>query len=608
MAGKIDVRERAALAADPEAVWALLADTDRLNRAVGLPPVRFTPWPGPARPGHYRAETRFWGLRLRYEEFPFDWVEGRRHSVLRRFEAGPLNEIHGGVVLTPRSDGGTDLEVFALARPRPGWPRWLVRLTLRKSVRDVVEFVRAWERHRRDPAAGPDPSLPPSRSVCEETLEARLSALQDGPLVGRLREHLRTASDLEVTSIRPYELADRWGHDRGEVLRFLLRAVSAGVVELVWSVLCPHCQAPVQRTGALQDLRAQVHCDTCRIDFGTDLGASVEARFRVHPAVRQARAQTYCIGGPANSPSLAAQFRLQPGEHRREEVRLQPGVVRIRCYPTLGFTSRRLLGSGGGCFRITCTPEGLSVEGDIPRAGDVLLEIENALNTEALLVVERESWRESSATGIEVIALQDFRELFPGQAVAPGERLAVSSLAVLFTDLRGSTELYRRLGDGRAFAFVREHFRYLAACVSRYRGGLVKTMGDAVMACFARGRDALEAAVEMQANWDAFLRSRDVGLEVRLKVGVHQGPSIAIENAGALDYFGTTVNLAARVQGESKGDDVVFTRSMMEEDPEVRAWLAGLEFPREEFTALLKGLEGHHALFRLRPPARAVPT
>jgi class 3 adenylate cyclase len=109
----------------------------------------------------------------------------------------------------------------------------------------------------------------------------------------------------------------------------------------------------------------------------------------------------------------------------------------------------------------------------------------------------------------------------------------------------------------------------------------------------------------MQANWDAFLRGRDVSSAVRLKVGVHQGPSIAIRNAEALDYFGTTVNLAARVQAQSEGDDVVFTRSM-EEDPEVRAWLVGLEFPREEFAASLKGLEGNHALCRLRPLGRPV--
>ncbi len=604
MADEIAVRERAALASEPEAVWTLLADTDRLNRAVGLPPVRFAPWPDPSRRGHYRAETRFLGLTMRYEEFPFDWVEGRRHSVLRRFDGGPLQEIRGGVTLTPRPDGGTDLEVFALARPRPGWPRWLVRLPLCKSVRDVAEFARAWDRHRQDPATGPDPSLPPARSISEEILEARLRALGDAPLAGRLREFLRTASDLEVTAIRPYELADRWGHDRTETLRFFLRAVPAGLLELVWSVLCPHCHAPAQRAGALEDLRGKVHCDTCRIEFGTDLAASVEARFAVHPAVRRARAETYCIGGPANTPYVAAQFRLEPGERRREEVRLRPGVIRIRCYPTLGFASRRLTGSGGGRLGIACGPDGLRVEGESPRAGEMVLEIENTLNTEALLVLERESWRETAVTGLEVLALQDFMDLFPGQAVAPGERLAVSSLAVLFTDLRGSTELYRQVGDGRAFAFVREHFRYLAECVSRHRGGLVKTMGDAVMACFSRGRDALEAAVEMQENWDAFLRGRDVGAAVRLKVGVHQGPSIAIHNAGMLDYFGTTVNLAARVQGQSAGGDVVFTRSM-EEDPEVRAWLAGLEFPREEFSASLKGLEGNHALCRLRPPARA---
>jgi class 3 adenylate cyclase len=152
--------------------------------------------------------------------------------------------------------------------------------------------------------------------------------------------------------------------------------------------------------------------------------------------------------------------------------------------------------------------------------------------------------------------------------------------------------------------------------VSLHRGGVVKTMGDAVMATFASGRDAVEAAIEMQRDWDAFRRerfstagrralgvehrSRNDFEEVTLKIGIHQGPAIAINNAGKLDYFGTMVNKAARVQAQSAGDDVVFSLAVAE-DPEVRRVLASSGLQEEIVTVPLKGLEGDHVLHRIRP-------
>ena len=228
------------------------------------------------------------------------------------------------------------------------------------------------------------------------------------------------------------------------------------------------------------------------------------------------------------------------------------------------------------------------------------LEVTNGLGTEALVVIERETWREAAATAALVTSLQDFRDLFPSEAVAPGEEIGIASLAVLFTDLKGSTDLYRALGDAKAFSFVQNHFRYLVEAVSNHRGGVVKTMGDAVMATFASGRDALEAAAAMQRGWVEFRHGHGDHAGVSLKIGLHQGPAIAINNAGKLDYFGTTINMAARVQAQSEGDDVVFTQAI-EEDPQVRAYLASEGGKRETMTVALKGLGGGHTLIRSRP-------
>jgi class 3 adenylate cyclase len=587
VAASVSVSARTRIKVPLDALWEFLADTERVNRAVDLPAISFIPLPDPQKKGYYRAETSFLGMKVEYEEQPFEWVRGRYYQVERRFPSGPLERAVGGMRFAPAGEE-TDLEVFAEMLPRNLLGTIVAKRILgRKATQDMLELARAFERHVLRSEA--TPALPLPADLHAEVLDARLATLKGLSSVPKLRAHLLTAPDLQVVRMRPFEVADRWSEDRTAVLRLFLHAARVGVLDLNWTVLCPSCRVAVRQSLTLSQVKSQAHCETCGIGFGADLSKSVEARFTVNPAVRPARRDVYCIGGPANTPQIVAQLRVQPGEERREAFSLPTGGLRVRCYQSPG-----ILALSG--MRVTCAPGGIAVEAGTPG----LLEVKNSLPIEALVVVERETWKESAATAALVTSIQDFRDLFPNEAVAPGEEIGIESLAVLFTDLKGSTELYQKLGDSKAFGFVQNHFRYLVEAVSLHRGGVVKTMGDAVMATFASGRDAVEAGVEMQRHWAAFRKERGGYDEVALKVGIHQGPAIAINNAGKLDYFGTMVNKAARVQAQSAGDDVVFSGAVAE-DPEVRAYLASAGLQEEIVSVPLKGLEGDHVLHRVRP-------
>jgi adenylate cyclase len=603
VAEPLTVSARIRLEVPLDRLWDFLSDTERLNRAVNLPAISFVPLPDPQKKGYYRAETSFLGVRLAYEEQPFEWVKGRYYQVERRFSSGPLERVVGGMRFFPAGKG-TELEVFADLVPRNLLGSLVARRIIgKKATQDAIELARAFERHlTRDE---PPPALPSPADLHPDVLAARLKDVGGLGPESKLRDHLLQSPDLEVVRMRPFDLADRWGEDRTSVLRLFLHAAKAGVLDLVWSVLCPSCRVAVKQTLTLSQLESKAHCETCQVEFGPDLARSIEARFTVNPAVRPARREVYCIGGPANMPQIHSQLRVAPGQRRKEEFRDPLGGLRVRCYQAPGILSLKGLS-------VRVEKDGLKVEPGTPG----LLEIENTLGVEALVVVEREAWKQSAATAALVTSMQDFRDLFPGEAVAPGEELGIESLAVLFTDLKGSTELYQKLGDAKAFGFVQNHFRYLVEAVSMNRGGVVKTMGDAVMAIFASAKDAVQAGVEMQRHWGGFRgerfntiqRSRmGVGHrtksdfdEVSLKVGIHQGSAIAINNAGKLDYFGTMVNKAARVQAQSVGDDVVFSLQVAE-DPDVRAYLASTGLKEEIVSVALKGLEGDHVLHRVRP-------
>jgi class 3 adenylate cyclase len=586
-----------------DALWTFLSDTERLNRAVDLPPVTFVPLPDPQKKGYYKAEATYLGLKMTYDELPFEWVKGRYFQVERRYSAGPLERFVGGMRFAA-SNGGTDLEVFAELNPRNLIGVLLAKkVAPKKAAQDMMDLARAFERHVA--RSGPPAALPDPRDLHPDVLDARLTTLKDLPAIPKLRNHLLTASDLDVVRMRPFEIADQWREDRTAILRLFLHAARVGVIDINWTVLCPSCRVAVRKTQTLSQLKAQAHCETCRIEFGADLSKSVEARFTVNPAVRPARREIYCIGGPQNMPQIVAQLRVQPGELRKEAFPDPTAGLRIRCFQAPG-----ILPLSG--LRAVVEAGGLRLDPGTPGT----LEVENKLGVEALVVVERETWKESAATAALVTSIQDFRDLFPSEAVAPGEEIGIESLAILFTDLKGSTELYEKLGDSKAFSFVQNHFRYLVEAVSLHRGGVVKTMGDAVMATFASGLDAVMAAFEMQQNWDSFRSDRfsTAGREklgvahrsksdfegVTLKIGIHQGPAIAINNAGKLDYFGTMVNKAARVQAQSVGDDIIFSLAVAE-DPEVRRFIASRGLKEEVVTVPLKGLEGDHVLHRVRP-------
>ena len=143
----------------------------------------------------------------------------------------------------------------------------------------------------------------------------------------------------------------------------------------------------------------------------------------------------------------------------------------------------------------------------------------------------------------------------------------------MFTDLRNSTQLYREIGDATAFGRVMNHFDVLEKVIAEEDGALVKTIGDAVMAVFRRPASALKAMLSAQ---EMLAAPPQGNAPLTLKAGVHTGPCIAVTLNDRLDYFGSTVNMAARLEGLSTGNDVIISHALYD-DPEVRAFLASRE-------------------------------
>lgn len=596
----ITLRATLDLDAPPERLWPLLSDTGKIDRTIGIPAFESSAL---APDLSFAVNSHYLGMPVAWHEYPYEWVFEQWYQVERAFEPPvPIRRLRTRTTLSPLEGGRTRLDVIVELEPRGLLGRAIAPLYIeRKLMRDLLRAYRAFA----DLARADEQSVPPQRrpSVNESRLAQaadRLGQLGMRPaLVERLAAHLRGADDPDVIRMRPFALADAWGEQRLELLRLFLYATRAGLLDLEWDVICPSCRGPSARLPTLGALSEDAHCSSCNIRYDVNFDELVELRFTVSPEIRETADLAYCIGGPANTRHIVSQIWLQPGETKQLRLRLGAGDYRLRTRQLGSWAVLRAAADArASASQVSFEQSATFVTAQQLRPGEVTLTLENAAGGSLLAILEQTAWSAQSVSAAFVTALDEFRQLFSSQVLAPGLGVSIRNLTFLFSDLKGSTRLYDLIGDTPAYARVRDHFDILKAIIARRRGALVKTIGDAVMAVFPSAEDAVEASLEIQREFTEGQIARG-DPPLRVKLGLHRGPCIAVNANDLLDYFGSTVNIAARVQNESQGGDVVVTPEVLS-DPGVGGVLERERPSVETFERQLRGFSQTFTLARLR--------
>lgn len=584
------------LKSDPERLWSFVADTNRFNRDTGVPSIVEGESRQRLRNARRRLRLSFLGLPVEWEEQPFEWIRPARFGVTRKYIKGPVAELRVLAELKPQTGGGTQLSYQVWARPKSllGFiviPLQIGQISARKFATAFHRYDQAVATEVVTSGAEAGPELSPVVRNRIDTIEARLVAVGVPPEVAaRLIDFVQHADDFSVSRISPYVLADNWGVPRRAVLEACLRATRAGLLDLRWDLLCPLCRGSQESESSLSEVSSKVHCETCRIDFTVNFDRFVEITFRPNASVRTADVKNYCIGSPQRTPHVIAQQLLAARTQRAVLLPLEEGRYRLRVLELAGERLLTIDPSGSPDATVSVASDVAGIAGDELRlSSPATLHLENASDSEHLFILERLSWSDQAATAAEVTALQIFRDLFSSEALRPGDQISVGTLTVLFTDLRNSTRLYRDIGDATAFGRVMSHFDVLKRAIAEADGALVKTIGDAVMGVFRNPASALIAMLQAQRE----LAAPPAGTApLTLKAGIHIGPCIAVTLNERLDYFGSTVNLAARLEGLSTGNDVVISAAVYN-DPEVRELLNSPEqkLQAEPFVMELKGFD-----------------
>jgi class 3 adenylate cyclase len=175
--------------------------------------------------------------------------------------------------------------------------------------------------------------------------------------------------------------------------------------------------------------------------------------------------------------------------------------------------------------------------------------------------------------------IEDFLDRDQQLPIGVADSAATPIRTILFTDLESSTALTQAVGDAKAQDVLHGHNDVVRAALAAHNGEEVKHTGDGIMASFGSAVSAVEAALAIQ---------RDLaGGEIRVRIGLNAGEPIAEDH----DYFGTAVQLAARICDRAEPGQVLVSNV-------VRELCAGKTFTFEDVgAATLKGFAEPVALY-----------
>jgi class 3 adenylate cyclase len=464
--------------------------------------------------------------------------------------------------------------------------------------------------------------------------QAQFSVLKqtaDPMVAAAIQELIEKGEDHELNRINLLDFSARTGLDEERVISGFLHASRLGLFDLTWNVLCPGCGGVLDAHSTLKSLRPEdYHCGLCACGYEASVDEAVEVAFTVSPRVRRIAAHDpnslpiweyfkqifWSSGVDLNKESFASltdevvldALELPSGEKAVLSLQLPPQFVivfepvthaaqfiDVQGEPTkerqqLSLIYNKIQAPVG---TTTLRPGPLRLALDNQAGVRVLPSVFIAADALHHLIGKRKPF----LTAKRMLTNQTFRDVFKADNLNIDQRLKITSLTFLFTDLKGSTALYERVGDLAAFDLVRAHFHALLEIISSEKGAVVKTIGDAVMATFIRPEHAIVAGLRMRAAMDALNVARGTS-DLVVKIGIHEGPCLAVMLNERQDYFGQTVNIAARVQGLSNSQAIHITGPIIDA-PAVAAILEKEAIIPIQKQAALRGIADKIVVYEL---------
>jgi len=571
-AGKvIEYRFYYDLQADITDLWPRLTDTSDINRRLGFSKMKFY-----ERKGRLFGSNRVLGMRQEWEEIPWQWEEETFLSTERIYSKGPVLYVRATYLVSIIAPGETRVVVYFAWVPRDVRGKIVFNLArpfLDKKYRRVMETIAAQS------GAGIQFNLQPVNYL--QTSERKkgpsngkgLQKIRDillreglaDDLIKDLVHFVSSAPGHELHRIRPRVLVRGLNRELRPFLELMLYSTRAGLLNMTWDVVCPHCRGIRERVDHLWEIPKQSKCDVCKIDFDTTGINALEITFHVNPEIRKIEEVFYCSAEPAKKNHIRFQKEVEQGDTMVTLLPLEEGRYRLR---VLGDKIFNLLDvqNDNPSHDILWEPE--MVNKYFQTTPGVSIRIDNTEGERNIFIIEENAEDADALRPADLFNFQEFRDIFSAEALSHDLSIDVGIQNILYIDIVGSTDLYHREGNSGAFSIVREYFKINHDVAKKYSGALIKTMGDAVMISFERSIDAVRAA----AAFMSIFNDHHEHSPVKVRITLNRGPCLAVNLNSGIDYFGQPVNVVAKLQVYAGAGDIVMTDDFIRE-PLVTAYL-----------------------------------
>jgi class 3 adenylate cyclase len=569
------------LAASPYELWPHISNTTEINERLGLSAMTFT-----ERNGITIGSNTLAGTAQEWEEVPWKWEYGRFIISERIYSRGLTSYVRGIFDMEDLEDGSTRFTGYFGFVPKGAKGRTILSLAKPIFTKNYISVLKNIESEiiaKRNPSGVASYEIRPLESVFTEREKSPRTSPMDTAKIREIYRELKTVAELDETVVksliqyvlttktanlyrmRPKELAETMSVDENTLLLTMLHATRTGLLNLTWDVICPHCQGIRERADHLWEVNKQARCEVCRIDFDASAVNAIEISFHINPYIGELKRVLYCSAEPAKKPHIRYQNELLPGEEVSFLVPFSPGRYRMR---KLGQTTFILLD-----IRQDQPVKQLPWSGQTPASSldagpGSIINIHNDSDLPETYVVEEYAEDRYALRPKDLFSMQEFRDLFSRESLSTDLSIDVGVQNIVFVDIIGSTEMYQREGNSKAFSYVREYFKLSHEIARRYRGAIVKTMGDAIFLAFSSPMDAFRASVAFSTVFDG----KNEKTPIRLRISLNRGSCLAVNLSNGIDYFGQTVNIVAKLQKFATADEIVLSRDFLENEL-VKAYL-----------------------------------
>jgi len=521
------------LKSSAQEIWYWLSDSSRINRALGMAHRDEV-----ERDGHLIVSTKMLGQKQEWKELPWKWVSGESIIVDRIYNKGFAKTNHSIFYFNDNK-----LYIYMGFIPNGYFSKILLDLGGKSVVQDLAKLLLEIDEDLYSGkiipqyfAVNEDKLNNDAKEILNKKLSKAMNLGLPESIMSNVYELICSGDELDLYRIRTKELALKWNIDYKQLLEYFILLSHCEILYISWDIICPSCLGPRTQTKELVDLLNIDHCPSCKINFETSSENSIEITFKINEKIRRVKQLQFCAAQPARKRHIKIQWSFS-SKDKWKELNLAQGQYRIR-----------LLGDANSSL-LNISPTGeqqcdMNESKDHYHLAPLFKLVFPKISSKETLIIEELELDPMALRPRDLFAQNIFKRFFKNQDLGDGVQLHLGEQTILFTDIISSTKFYEGQGDKKAFEYIKDHFKELYTIFESHHGIIIKTIGDAVMASFPTPENALSATKEMHQVFD----SSHTKFPFQLRASAHIGNVIGVNQDTGIDYFGNTVNVAAKLQ------------------------------------------------------------